>query len=91
LVHLAVPAGSERPRPGDLVTTSITSAAAFHLIADHDAPLVIRRTRAGDAWDRAEAASCGTPVTGRSATNTSAGDRVGLGLPTVRAQGGAQG
>ncbi len=91
LVHLAVPPGSERPRPGDLVTTSITSAAAFHLIADHDAPLVIRRTRAGDAWDRAEAASCGTPVTGGSATITSAGARVGLGLPTVRAQGGAQG
>jgi len=91
LVHLAVAPGSERPRPGDLVMSTITSAAAFHLIADHDAPLRIRRTRAGDAWDRAEAASCGAPSTAAGEPSTGAGGRVGLGLPTLRVQGGAQG
>ena len=39
LVHVAVPAGSERPRPGDIVTATITHAAPFHLIADETAPL----------------------------------------------------
>jgi len=84
LVHLAVPPGSERPRPGDVVTTTITQAAPFHLIADHDAPLRIRRTRAGDAWDRQQAESCGVPATS-SGSVTSAGVRgVSLGLPTLR-------
>ncbi|MFN4001916.1 tRNA (N6-isopentenyl adenosine(37)-C2)-methylthiotransferase MiaB [Microcella sp.] len=80
LVHLAVPEGGERPRPGDIVTTTITHAAAFHLIADHDEPIRIRRTRAGDAWDRAQAESCGVPA-------APAGDgprAVSLGLPTLR-------
>ena len=55
LVHFEVPAGSELPRPGDVVSVTITQAAPFHLLADSvdDAPLRIRRTRAGDAWDRA--------------------------------------
>lgn len=91
LVHLSVPAGSERPRPGDLVTTTITSAAAFHLIADHDEPLVIRRTRAGDAWDRAEAESCAVPAGAGGSAEAARGGRVGLGLPTLRVQGGARG
>ncbi|MEN9620448.1 MAG: methylase of isopentenylated derivative in tRNA [Actinomycetota bacterium] len=81
LVHLAVPEGSDLPRPGDVVTTTITHAASFHLIADHDEPLRVRRTRAGDAWDRAEAESCAVP-------SVSAGDgaprSVSLGLPTLR-------
>jgi len=52
------------PRPGDIVTTRITHAAPHHLIAD-GAPLDVRRTRAGDAWEarasRAEgAAAVGT-------------------------------
>ena len=38
------------PRPGDIVTTRITHAAPHHLIAD-GAPLEVRRTRAGDAWE----------------------------------------
>ncbi len=82
LVHLAVPDGSERPRPGDIVSTTITSAASFHLIADHDEPLRIRRTRAGDAWDRAQAASCAVPTP----SGETAGPRpVSLGLPVMRA------
>jgi len=83
LVHFEVPAGSPVPRPGDTVTVTVTQAAPFHLIADASdgAPLRIRRTRAGDAWDRAEAESCAVPShTGAGAD----GGRVSLGLPTVR-------
>ncbi|MEJ8283259.1 tRNA (N6-isopentenyl adenosine(37)-C2)-methylthiotransferase MiaB [Curtobacterium citreum] len=81
LVHFAVPEGSAVPRPGDVVTVQITRAAPHFLIADDDAPLRIRRTRAGDAWDRAEAESCGVP------TPAAPGDGprpVSLGLPTLR-------
>ncbi|MGH3706086.1 MAG: tRNA (N6-isopentenyl adenosine(37)-C2)-methylthiotransferase MiaB, partial [Agromyces sp.] len=85
LVHFEVPAGSELPRPGDVVSVTITQAAPFHLIADSldDVPLRIRRTRAGDAWDRAQAESCGVPA----APGASAAGRVSLGLPTLRARG----
>jgi tRNA-2-methylthio-N6-dimethylallyladenosine synthase len=87
LVHFEVPAGSESPRPGDIVSVKITQAAPFHLLADSldDAPLVIRRTRAGDAWDRAQAESCAVP----SDSGTSQAGRVSLGLPTLRARGTA--
>ncbi|MFK4483671.1 tRNA (N6-isopentenyl adenosine(37)-C2)-methylthiotransferase MiaB [Curtobacterium sp. AB7] len=81
LVHFSVPDGSAVPRPGDVVTVEITRAAPHFLIADDDAPLRIRRTRAGDAWDRAEAESCGVP------TPAAPGDGprpVSLGLPTLR-------
>jgi tRNA-2-methylthio-N6-dimethylallyladenosine synthase len=37
------------PRPGDFVTTIVTSTAPHYLIADGE-PLQVRRTRAGDAW-----------------------------------------
>ncbi len=37
-------------RPGDIVTTQITYAAPYHLMADGE-PLSVRRTRAGDAWE----------------------------------------
>jgi tRNA-2-methylthio-N6-dimethylallyladenosine synthase len=81
LVHFEVPDGSAIPRPGDVVGLEITRAASFHLIADSidGAPLDIRRTSAGDAWDRAEAASCAVP----SSPAPDAG-RVSLGLPTLR-------
>ena len=81
LVHVAVPEGlAERPRPGDVITATITSAAPFHLLADAGGAPRIRRTRAGDAWDRAQAESCGVPAP------ATAGDapRVSLGLPTLR-------
>lgn len=89
LVHLAVPAGSERPRPGDVVTTTITQAAPFHLIADHEAPLRIRRTRAGDAWDRQQAESCGVPAPATGGTAAGGARAVSLGLPTLRIGSGA--
>ncbi|WP_411558495.1 tRNA (N6-isopentenyl adenosine(37)-C2)-methylthiotransferase MiaB [Plantibacter sp. MPB07] len=82
LVHFEVPAGSEVPRPGDVVTVTITVAASFHLIADApgDEPLRVRRTRAGDAWDRAQADSCGVPTPAGAAEP----GRVSLGLPGLR-------
>ena len=64
LVHFEVPDGEMAPRPGDVVTTKITKAAPYHLIADiaDGATYSLRRTRGGDAWDRRQAESCGTPV-----------------------------
>jgi tRNA-2-methylthio-N6-dimethylallyladenosine synthase len=43
--------------------------------------LRIRRTIAGDAWDRLEAESCGVPSHGAAA---GAPGSVSLGLPTLR-------
>ena len=82
LVHFSVPVDGELPRPGDVVTVDITHAAPFHLLADAPAgtPLRIRRTRAGEAWDRSQAESCGVPSSGGVVNLGS----VGLGLPTLR-------
>jgi len=80
LVHFEVPAGSAVPRPGDVVTVTITEASTFHLVADGGATNV-RRTRAGDAWDAADAASCGVPAApGASAAK----GKASLGMPTLR-------
>jgi tRNA-2-methylthio-N6-dimethylallyladenosine synthase len=49
LVHFT-PEGTE-PRPGDLVTVTISRAAPHYLVAD-GAPAAVRRTRAGDAWQQ---------------------------------------
>jgi tRNA-2-methylthio-N6-dimethylallyladenosine synthase len=83
LVHFELPEGSPLPRPGDVVTVEVTHAAPFHLLADSPdgAPLRIRRTRAGDAWDRSRSDSCAVPSTGAQG---SSGGAVSLGLPTVR-------
>ncbi|BDI22218.1 tRNA (N6-isopentenyl adenosine(37)-C2)-methylthiotransferase MiaB [Herbiconiux sp. L3-i23] len=82
LVHFEVPAGSPIPRPGDLVDAVVTQAAPFYLIADAEnvAPLRITPTRAGDAWDRAEADSCAVPA----APSAGGARTVSLGLPTLR-------
>ncbi|MBS1672822.1 MAG: tRNA (N6-isopentenyl adenosine(37)-C2)-methylthiotransferase MiaB [Actinobacteria bacterium] len=82
LVHFELPEGSERPRPGDVVTVTITHAAPFHLLADavDGAPLRIRRTRGGDAWDRAQSESCAVPAP----TSDGSPRAVSLGLPTLR-------
>lgn len=82
LVHFEVTPGSDLPRPGDVVTVTVTHAAPFHLLADDPtgAPLQIRRTRGGDAWDRAQSESCAVP-----APTSDGGPRpVSLGLPTLR-------
>jgi tRNA-2-methylthio-N6-dimethylallyladenosine synthase len=83
LVHFELPAGSDVPRPGDVVTVVVTHAAPFHLLADSadGAPLRIRRTRSGDAWDRAQAESCGIPA---PADEAGAPRAVSLGLPSLR-------
>ncbi|MBL0749223.1 tRNA (N6-isopentenyl adenosine(37)-C2)-methylthiotransferase MiaB [Nocardioides baculatus] len=56
-------------RPGDMVTVEVTYAAPHHLVADGPV-LAVRRTRAGDAWERRTSAP-------------SAPNGVGLGMPTV--------
>ena len=48
LVHFT-PEGTT-PRPGDLVTVTVTRAAPHYLVAD-GVPAAVRRTRAGDAWE----------------------------------------
>jgi len=80
LVHFEVPSGSDRPRPGDMVTVEITHAAPHHLIADSidGAPLRIRRTRAGEAWERAQSSEA------EHAHGHVVAGRVSLGLPAVR-------
>jgi tRNA-2-methylthio-N6-dimethylallyladenosine synthase len=70
LVHFARPA--EPVRPGDVVTVDITYAAPHHLLAEGPARAV-RRTRAGDAWERRQAAPAPKPA------------GVMLGLPTIGA------
>lgn len=80
LIHFEVPVGAERPRPGDIVTARVTEAAPYHLLADDLSVYSVRRTIAGDAWDRAEAASCGIPQDASTAGKSS----VSLGLPTIR-------
>ena len=91
LVHFDVPAGSEIPRPGDMVTVVVTGAAPFHLIADSTdgAPLRVRRTIAGEAWDRMQAESCGVPTPADASGAPRATGPVSLGFPSLRLQGGA--
>jgi tRNA-2-methylthio-N6-dimethylallyladenosine synthase len=81
LVHFSVPDGAPAPRPGDLVTVTVTEAAAFHLIADPAtaADYSLRRSRAGDAWDRSQADSCGAPAP--AAPGAKSG--VSLGMPSL--------
>lgn len=68
LVHFTKP--DEEVRPGDVVTVEITYAAPHHLLAEGPTRKV-RRTRAGDAWDR------------RNATEAAKPAGVLLGLPSV--------
>jgi tRNA-2-methylthio-N6-dimethylallyladenosine synthase len=75
LVHFR-PGADQTPRPGDVVTTTVTRAAPHHLLAD-EPPVSWRRTRAGDA---AEAGAANR----RGPQPASA---VGLGLPRVGAPG----
>ncbi|WP_345701986.1 tRNA (N6-isopentenyl adenosine(37)-C2)-methylthiotransferase MiaB [Kitasatospora terrestris] len=68
---------SSRPeggvRPGDMVTVEITYAAPHHLLAEGPV-LDVRRTRAGDAWEKRQAAPEGAKPAG-----------VMLGLPKIGA------
>ncbi len=96
LVHVSLPAdlpAAAHPRPGDLVTATVTHAAPFYLIADsalglrrQQAPtweqFAVRRTRAGDAWEAGASgleagSSCGTG-------GAAASGPVTLGMPSLR-------
>ncbi len=77
LVHFRVPAGADRPRPGDLVEVEVTYAAPHHLNCD-GAYYRLERTSAGDAWDRRQAESCG------ARTGSAGSGQVRLGMPTLR-------
>jgi tRNA-2-methylthio-N6-dimethylallyladenosine synthase len=70
LVHFERPA--EGVRPGDMVSVEITYAAPHHLLAEKPT-LAIRRTAAGDAWER------------RNAAPAAAGPGVLLGMPSIGA------
>lgn len=94
LVHFAVPAAgrpgsAEVPRPGDVVTVGVTYGAPHHLVADAaltGGTFAVRRTRAGDAWERAGAGAEGAGAAGAGAEGAGAADApVRLGMPTVRA------
>lgn len=83
LVHVALPvdlAQTDRPRPGDCVTARVTYAAPHHLLADSavdGGEFTVRRTRAGDAWERYQRRK-ETPIAQAAGTAP-----VSLGLPTV--------
>jgi len=86
LVHVALPAGlaeTDLPRPGDMVTATVTHGAPHHLVADSPAlggSYALRRTRAGDAWERAQR---GEHDHGGGAPAADGG-AVSLGMPTLR-------
>ena len=83
LVHFDVPVGGDIPRPGDVVTVVVTRTAPHFLIASPaGASLAVRRTRAGDASDRAAAESCAIPAHGTATTGS--GTAVNIGLPSRR-------
>jgi tRNA-2-methylthio-N6-dimethylallyladenosine synthase len=57
-IHQVAPGA---PRPGDVVTVMVTRAAPHYLLSDA-APLSLRRTRAGDAWEAAATAPATPPL-----------------------------
>jgi tRNA-2-methylthio-N6-dimethylallyladenosine synthase len=102
LVHFSLPSdlpAAQRPRPGDLVTATVTHAAPHYLIADSalgtslgtaprltagDPRFSVRRTRSGDAW---EAGVQGLDAGGACGTGPGDGAPSGpisLGLPSLR-------
>ncbi|MCI2266396.1 tRNA (N6-isopentenyl adenosine(37)-C2)-methylthiotransferase MiaB [Sediminivirga luteola] len=85
LVHVALPEGASAPRPGDMVTTRVTAAGSYFLLADDTNHYQLRRTPAGDAWDRRQADSCGVPAPGTSVS--ASGGATMLGMPAIRTRG----
>jgi tRNA-2-methylthio-N6-dimethylallyladenosine synthase len=65
------------PRPGDIVTVTVTRGAPHYLLSDA-APLSVRRTPAGDAWAAAAAAP---PASAPEAPHSAP---VLLGMPLLR-------
>jgi tRNA-2-methylthio-N6-dimethylallyladenosine synthase len=83
LVHFT-PAGPA-PRPGDVITTVVTSAAPHYLIAD-GAPATLRRTAGGDAWAARQAGADGGTAAA-VAGSAAGGSQVLLGMPARRPAG----
>ncbi len=77
LVHFAPP--DPAPRPGDVLTTIVTSASPHYLLADA-APLTVRATRGGDAWAARQAGDA-------RADDYCAATPVLLGIPALRTPG----
>ena len=83
LVHFT-PQGTS-PRPGDVVTVTITRAAPHYLVAD-GAPRAVRRTRAGDAWESRQGRDHTTERDLRGTPGESGASRPGpvaLGMPAL--------
>ena len=95
LVHFSLPVdlpAAERPRPGDLVTTTVTHAAPHYLIADGalepdgaggpgSRRFSVRRTRSGEVWEACgpgSGTSCGT------GGGAAPGGPITLGMPSLR-------
>src|ERR1700749_4871748 len=69
------------PRPGDVVTVTVTRGAPHYLLSDA-APLSVRRTRAGDAWEAAAASRATRPAASTApVTKAGAAAPVLLGMP----------
>jgi tRNA-2-methylthio-N6-dimethylallyladenosine synthase len=72
------------PRPGDIVTVTVTRGAPHYLLSDA-APLSVRRTPAGDAWEAAATASpapvSAAPVSAAPVSPAPAAAPVLLGMP----------
>jgi tRNA-2-methylthio-N6-dimethylallyladenosine synthase len=83
LVHFTPP--SQPPRPGDVITTVVTSAAPHYLLAD-GAQVTVRRTRGGDAWAARHAGRDVSIANGTAAASpaASAEGSVLLGMPSRR-------
>lgn len=67
------------PRPGDMVRATVTHGAPHHLLADSASEgglFEIRRTRAGDAWEKG--------VRRVQELEAEARGPVGIGMPTIR-------
>jgi len=81
---------ADLPRPGDVVTVTVTKGAPYHLVADsalEGGTYAVRRTRAGDAWSKREKTRLGIIAEehshGESVQRTEAG-AVLLGMPSLR-------
>lgn len=88
--RLADEMDSELPRPGDVVTVTVTKGAPYHLVADsavEGGAYSVRRTRAGDAWAKREKTRLGIIAEEHSHQNQperSESGAVMLGLPSLR-------
>lgn len=88
LVHVALPAevradSPQAPRPGDMVRARVTHGAPHFLLADSPVQgglFEVRRTRAGDAWERSRDEAELLVATEQAA----AAGKVSLGIPSLR-------